>query len=205
MNFDHPPTDPLDAFNQWFKDAQATDLPNPNSMTLATIDPDGKPSARIVLLKGADANGLVFYTNRNSRKGKSLAANPIAALVFHWDVLNRQVRVEGSVTLTSDEESDVYFATRPRGSQIGAWASKQSEPVTGTEARPSDRAELDRAFAEIEKRFEGKPVPRPPHWGGYVLTPQSWEFWQGHPHRLHDRLLYVAEGKGGWSATRLYP
>jgi pyridoxamine 5'-phosphate oxidase len=198
MDFDHPPADPIAQFNAWMEDASRTGLPNPNAMTLATIDPDGRPSARIVLLKSIDARGAVFFTNYESRKGAALAAHPRAALLLHWDSLNRQVRIEGSVTMTSVAESDAYFATRPRESQLGAWASDQSRPAP-------DRAELDRRFREAEQRFAGRDVPRPPHWGGYRVSLDAIEFWQGHPARLHDRIVYSPDGRGGWTARRLFP
>jgi pyridoxamine 5'-phosphate oxidase len=199
MDFDLPPADPLGVLRQWLTEAEATGLPNPNAMTLSTVDADGLPSARIVLLKALDERGAVFYTNRQSRKGKALAANPRASLLFHWDVLSRQVRIEGQVTPVSDTESDEYFATRPRESRIGAWASKQSEPV-------GSRAALDAAVAKVERRFEGKDVPRPAHWGGYRVSLETIEFWQGHPYRLHDRIVYTRlRGSANWAVQRLYP
>jgi pyridoxamine 5'-phosphate oxidase len=199
MNFDKPPADPIEQIRLWIEDARATGLPNPNAMTLATAQPaTGQPSARIVLLKDLDARGAVFYTNRESRKGRDLLANPRAALLFHWDSLDRQVRIEGSVTPVSDAESDAYFATRPWESRVAAWASRQSEPV-------SDRAALQRAVAEVVKRFEGRDVPRPLHWGGYRVSLDSVEFWQGHTYRLHDRIVYSPDGRGGWKTQRLFP
>lgn len=198
MDFDHPSKDPVAEFNRWFEQARQTNLPNPNAMTLATVDPDGLPSARIVLLKSIDDHGAIFYTNRHGRKGRALAANPRAALLFHWDVLDRQVRIEGEVTEVSDSESDAYFATRPRESCIGAWASRQSEPA-------ADRAALDTAVAEVEARFADREVPRPPHWGGYRVSLNSIEFWQGHRHRLHDRVVYTREPAGNWTVQRLFP
>ena len=198
MDLDNPPSDPVELLRAWLQMAEEAELPNPNSMTLATIDPDGRPSARVVLLKHLDERGIVFYTNRNSRKGRALAANPRAALVFYWDVLTRQVVVEGQVEPASEEESDAYFATRPRASQLGAWASAQSEPA-------ADRSALDAAFAEVEERFEGEDVPRPPHWGGYRLSLDRMEFWLGRPFRLHDRIVYLPDGSSGWSTQRLFP
>jgi pyridoxamine 5'-phosphate oxidase len=171
-------------------------------MTLATVDADGRPSARIVLLKAIDTReggGAVFYTNRDSRKGAALKAHPRAALLFHWDALDRQVRIEGAVTEVSDAESDGYFATRPRLSQISAWASKQSRAVSG------GREALEAAASEIEQRFAGKPVSRPPHWGGYRVAIEVIEFWQGHPFRLHDRAVYTRQRNGSWKTQRLYP
>lgn len=197
-DFDHPPADPVPFFRQWLADAGTTALPNPNAMTLATVDPDGRPSARVVLLRGFDERGAVFFTNRQSRKGEALAAHPRASLSFHWDPLARQVHVEGSVTHTTDAESDTYFAQRPRESQINAWASDQSEPVR-------DRAALLARRDEILARFDGSEVPRPPHWGGYRVSLERVEFWQGDPHRLHDRIVYVRTGDEGWSARRLCP
>jgi pyridoxamine 5'-phosphate oxidase len=209
MDFDHPPSDPVALFRAWLADAEKTGLLNPNAMTLATVDPDGRPSARIVLLKELDERGAVFYTNRQSRKGLALAANPRATLLFYWDALGRQVRIDGDVTLVSDAESDAYWATRPRMSQISAWASHQSRPAR-------NRAELDAAAAQIQRRFSSQPngqaqrsadqaIPRPPHWGGYRVTLNAVEFWQGHPFRLHDRVVYTSNGRGGWTTQRLWP
>jgi len=198
MDFDHLPTDPLSIFNAWFADAKATSLPNPNAMTLATVNAVGQPSARIVLLKDIDERGAVFYTNRQGRKGRDLQAVPRAALVFHWDELDKQVRIEGRVQHVSDEESDAYFASRPRPSQIGAWASRQSEPV-------ENRAALDAAAAEIEARYANQPVPRPPHWGGYRVSLDVMEFWLGNDARLHDRAVYTRAPDGSWQAQRLFP
>ena len=198
MNFDDPPSDPVAAFTVWMDEARQTALPNPNAMTLATADAAGRPSARIVLLKDLSERGAVFYTNRLSRKGRELAANARAALLFHWDVLDRQVRIEGEVSLVSDAESDAYFATRPRPSRIGAWASRQSEVV-------ASRAELEAAVADVQERFADQDVPRPPHWGGYCVSLERVEFWQGHRYRLHDRIVYSPEGTGQWRVRRLFP
>ncbi|HWB19193.1 MAG TPA: pyridoxamine 5'-phosphate oxidase [Phycisphaerales bacterium] len=199
VDFDHPPEDPVAFFNQWMDEAKAkSGLPNPNAMSLATVDPSGKVSSRIVLLKDFDARGAVFYTNRQSRKGLALAANPRCALLFHWDSLDRQVRIEGKVSWVSDSESDAYFASRPRESQIGAWASLQSNVC-------SDRSELEFAVKRMQQRYEGKSVPRPPHWGGYRISLDLMEFWQGHSFRLHDRVQYTAKTEGGWKVERLYP
>jgi pyridoxamine 5'-phosphate oxidase len=189
--------DPIAFFLIWFEDARASGIYLPESMTLATAAPDGVPSARMMLLKGVDARGFVFFTNYQSRKGDELLANPRAALVFHWPVLQRQVRVEGTVARITQAESEAYFRTRPRGSRIGAWASQQSAEL------PS-RAELDRRFGEQEQRFAGQEVPLPPFWGGYRLTPSVIEFWQGRINRLHDRLRYTRT-TAGWTVTRLYP
>lgn len=198
MDFDHPPADPIAQFHAWLAEAGTLTLPNPNAMALATVDADGRPSVRMMLLKGLDARGAVFYTNRNSRKGRALAANPRVALLFYWDPLGRQVRIEGKVSIVGDAESDAYFATRPRESQIGAWASQQSQPAR-------DRAELEAAAAAIEKRYVGRDIPRPPHWGGYRVSLDSIEFWQSHEFRLHDRVVYTPNGKGGWNVQRLSP
>ena len=189
--------DPIAQFVAWFDDAQAAELREPNAMTLATATPDGAPSARIVLLKGVDARGFVFYTDYRSRKGEELAANPRAALVFHWAELERQVRVTGTVARVSREESEAYYRTRPVGSRIGAWASHQSRPIAG-------RAELEAREAELARRYADGDVPLPPHWGGYRLAPETVEFWQGRPSRLHDRLRYV-RGASGWRVERLSP
>lgn len=200
MDFDHPPADPLAWLTTWIDEAGRAGLPNPNAMALATVDAAGQPSARIVLLKSLDARGAVFYTNRLSRKGMDLSAAPRAALLFHWDVLDRQVRIEGDVSLVSDAESDAYFASRPRLSQIGAWASRQSQPVVS-------RADLEQSVIEMEKRFEGKDVPRPPHWSGYRVSLNAIEFWQGCPFRLHDRIVYRPDpiSPGRWRTQRLFP
>ncbi|MCA9291929.1 MAG: pyridoxamine 5'-phosphate oxidase [Phycisphaerales bacterium] len=197
MDFDHPPPDPLPVFRTWLEEAGALDLPNPNAMTLATADADGRPSARTVLLKGLDARGAVFYSNSRSRKGRELAANPRAALLFHWDALARQIRIEGSVTQVSDEESDAYYASRPRESRLGAWASDQSQPV---DARKTLLARLD----EARERFAGADVPRPPHWHGYRLAFERIEFWEGRDFRIHDRVVYEREGDA-WRTMRLFP
>jgi pyridoxamine 5'-phosphate oxidase len=169
-----------------------------NAMTLATADKQGRPSARVVLLKALDQRGFVFYTNYNSRKGRELAENPEAALTFYWPHLERQVCVAGTVSRVSPEESDAYFKSRPRGSQIAAWASDQSAVLENREG-------LQRRWDSIENQFQGKDVPRPPHWGGYVLSPSRLEFWQGRPSRLHDRFCYTRQPGGGWTLERLSP
>ena len=191
-------SDPFEVFAEWFGEAEASEPADPNAMALATVDAEGLPDVRIVLLKSYDPAGFVFYTNRESTKGVELAANPRAALCFHWKSLGRQVRVRGDVTPVSDEESDAYFSTRPKGSQIGAWASKQSRPV-------ESRFALERAVAKYAAKFGLRTVPRPPHWGGYRLTPSSIEFWHAQTFRLHDRVMFVADGAGGWRREQLYP
>ena len=188
--------DPVGQFGKWFDEAVRSGLPLPNSMTLATATKSGRPAARAVLLKGFDARGFVFYTNYDSRKGRELAENPRAMLLFCWKELERQVRIEGAVERTSAAESDEYFATRPLGARLSAAVSPQSEAVTGREL-------LETKLAEAAKRYRSGP-PRPPHWGGYRVVPESFEFWQGRQDRLHDRLCY-ARAAAGWRIERLAP
>ncbi len=189
--------DPLALFHDWFQAAIRAGIYLPESMALGTATPDGKPSVRLVLLKSYDERGFVFYTNYESRKAEELKVNPEASLVFHWSILQRQIRVAGTVEKVSREESETYFHTRPRGSQIGAWASKQSAPL-------ESRRELEERVGKYEEEFRGREVPLPPFWGGYRLRPHSAEFWQGRANRLHDRIKFVREGDG-WSRVRLYP
>lgn len=189
--------DPIKQFQLWFAEAQAVGIPEPTAMILATADREGRPSARTVLLKDVDHRGFVFYTNYESRKGKELEENPRAALVFNWPQLRRQVCIEGSVSRVSREESEAYFKTRPRGHQLGAWASRQSSVVSG-------REELDRRLAALEAEYQGKEIPLPPYWGGYRVTPERIEFWQGRANRMHDRLVYRRQ-KDGWVLERLAP
>jgi len=188
---------PFDQFTAWLNDALAVGVPEPNAMTLATCTADGFPSARVVLLKGFDERGAVFFTNDNSRKGAELLNNPRAALVFFWPDLERQIRVEGTVEKAAPAEGDEYFQARPRNSRLGAWASEQSEVIVG-------REELEARHRELEARFPGEDVPRPPHWGGHRVVPTAFEFWQGRPSRLHDRLRYRLAG-GVWIVERLSP
>lgn len=190
--------DPLKLFQRWLDEAIAAGIYLPEAMTLATSTPEGKPSARLILLKEADERGFVFYTNYNSPKARDLDSNPQAAMVFYWPQLERQVRVEGAIERTSADESDAYFKTRPRESQIGALASPQSEVIPSREA-------LQQRARELEKLYEGREVERPAHWGGYRLLPERIEFWKGRPSRLHDRILYERQSDGSWSIKRLAP
>lgn len=192
-----PPIDPIALFDSWYREAQATETVNPGAMTLATADAEGRPSARMVLLKGHGPGGFVFFTNLNSSKAAALTANPHAALCFYWKSLARQVRIEGRVERTDEDEADAYFASRTRGSQIGAWASDQSRQL-------ADRMLLDNRVAEYEVKYAKGPVPRPPFWSGFRVVPARIEFWTERPDRLHDRQLFERDGDG-WRESWLYP
>jgi pyridoxamine 5'-phosphate oxidase len=189
--------DPLEQFRRWFAEAREAGVEMPEATALATAATDGRPSVRMVLLKDAGPGGFSFYTNYESRKGRELEANPHAALLFHWRPLGRQVRIEGQVDRVPADESEAYFRTRPRASRLAAWASPQSRPLAG-------RPELERLYAEADTRFPGADVPRPPHWGGYRLAPEAYEFWQHGDDRLHDRVRYEPAGRG-WRRVRLAP
>ena len=189
--------DPHALFERWFAEARVAEPNDAEAAALATADAEGRPSVRMVLLKGHDDRGFVFYTNQESRKGDELAANPRAALLFHWKSLRRQVRIEGAVTLVSAEEADAYFASRSRDSRIGAWASDQSRPL-------GERALFEERYRKLVEGYEGEDVPRPPHWSGYRVAPERIEFWSDRPHRLHERRLFVPD-TGGWSESLLYP
>jgi len=195
----NPPPDPWNLFREWYALAEKNEPADPNAAALASVGEGDMPSIRMVLIKGFDEKGFTFFTNRQSTKGKQLAVHAKAALCLYWKSLKRQIRAEGLVTPVDEAESDAYFATRPRGAQIGAWASDQSNVL-------KDRAALEQRAKEFEKKYEGKPVPRPPHWGGYRLSPLLIEFWQDREFRLHDRILYRRAGiKENWTQERLYP
>jgi len=193
--------DPFALFQAWFQEAEAKEINDPNGMALATVGPSGMPDVRMVLLKGHDQRGFVFYTNFESAKGRDLLASPKAGLLFHWKSLRRQVRIQGPVTQVSDAEADAYFATRPRDAQIGAWASQQSRPMKG-------RHELEREVARYALKFGIAPVPRPPHWSGFRVEPERFEFWTDKPFRLHERRIFIRENNAGavtWRTEHLFP
>lgn len=189
--------DPFAEFDQWYAEARLHEINDSNAMALATATPDGRPSVRMVLLKGHGPEGFVFYTNQQGRKANEIRANPYVSLLFHWKSLRRQVRIEGPVTIVSPQAADAYFATRHRDSQIGAWASEQSRPL-------ERRSVFEERFAEYSKRFDGKDVPRPPHWSGYCVAPDRMEFWHDREHRLHERRLFTHNAEG-WDMGLLYP
>lgn len=194
------PENPFPLFEKWLREAEKTELNDPNAMALATVDADGTPSLRMVLLKGMDSKGFVFFTNRESRKGNALNANPVAAVCFHWKTLRRQIRIEGTVEQVSDSESDDYYKTRPLGSRIGAWASLQSRPL-------ENRTHLADRVATLEKEYQGREdqIPRPGHWGGYRIIPNYIEFWHDGEFRLHRRVVYTPAPDGSWNREMLYP
>jgi len=189
--------DPFSLFDAWFKEARETELNDSNAMTIATANTDGQPAARMVLLKGHGPDGFVFYTNQESRKAADIAANPKAAILFHWKSLRRQIRIEGSLSTVENATADAYFATRSRDSQLGAWASDQSRPLDSRET-------FEARYSEAKARFDGKDVSRPPYWSGYRLAPQYFEFWQDGEHRLHHRRIFKPDGEG-WTEGLLYP
>lgn len=197
LDLSHLNPDPFLQFHLWFKEAQNAQVMEPNAFTLATASAEGRPSCRTVLLKGVDEKGFVFFTNYHSRKGKDISANPFGCMIFYWPELERQVVIDGAVEKISVDDSEAYFNTRPRGSQLSSWASHQDQVL-------NSRKELEKAYSRYEKEFEGKPVPKPPYWGGYRLIPDRLEFWQGRQNRLHDRFRYTLD-KDAWQIDRLAP
>ena len=191
-------TDPFAWFQRWMTEAEASEPSDPNAMTVVTVAADGRPSARTILLKGVDPRGFVFYTNTQSRKGNELAANNLVFLLFYWKSLGRQIRVEGRVEPVTTAEAAAYYASRPRISRLGAWASDQSRPL-------SERAELERRLAHFEEKYPGEDIPRPPHWSGYRVLPERFEFWRNMPFRLHDRTIFERAPDGGWTSGKLFP
>jgi pyridoxamine 5'-phosphate oxidase len=191
-------TDPFAWFQVWMAEAEISEPTDPNAMTVVTVGPQGQPSARIVLLKGVDPGGFVFYTNTHSRKGGELSGNPLTALLFYWKSLGRQIRIEGRVEAVTSAVADAYFATRARISRLGAWASDQSRPLT-------ERAELERRLQHFDEKYPGEAIPRPPHWSGYRVLPERFEFWQIMPYRLHDRTVFERTSDGLWASGKLFP
>lgn len=198
LDLSHLKTNPYDQFRFWMEEAIAAKIDEPNAMVLSTVGPNLRPSARIVLLRDVRDNGLSFYTNYESKKAKELSVNSYACVTFFWHELERQIRIEGKVEKLSEQESDEYFALRPRGSQLGAWASPQSSEI-------NSREELEKSIEKLEKQFENKPIPRPHFWGGFLLNPDYFEFWQGRESRLHDRFRFISEGDNKWKYNRLAP
>ena len=197
-DIDRSETDPFAWFQRWMSEAEASEPSDPNAMTVVTVGADGRPSARTILLKGVDPRGFVFYTNTQSRKGNELAASQLIFLLFYWKSLGRQIRVEGHVEPVTAAEADAYYATRPRISRLGAWASDQSRPL-------SERTELERRLAHYEEKYPGEDIPRPPHWSGYRVLPERFEFWQNMPFRLHDRTVFDRAPNGAWTSGKLFP
>jgi pyridoxamine 5'-phosphate oxidase len=191
-------TNPFAWFQRWMTEAEASEPSDANAMTVVTVGPDGKPSARTILLKGVDPRGFVFYTNTHSRKGNELKANPLVFLLFYWKSLGRQIRIEGRVESVTDAEADAYYASRPRISRLGAWASDQSRPLP-------NRAELERRLRQFEEKYPDEDIPRPPHWHGYRVLPEKFEFWQNMPFRLHDRTVFERALDGSWHSGKLFP
>jgi pyridoxamine 5'-phosphate oxidase len=195
---DQTETDPFALFRRWMAEAEVSEPSDANAMTVVTVAESGKPSARTVLLKGIDPRGFVFYTNTQSRKGQEIGSNRLTSLLFYWKSLGRQIRIEGTVEPVTDAEADAYYASRPRISRLGAWASDQSRPL-------AERAELERRLAEFDAKYPGEVIPRPPHWHGYRVLPDRFEFWQNMPYRLHDRTIFERASDGSWPRGKLFP